>query len=82
MIKITRHSLVDNCGFSLRARNVLINNSENFGVQWTPEDACKLKLSHLEGFSLIKLNSLRNSGKKTVAEIVDCCRKAGVKLNP
>lgn len=80
MKKISKNTLIKDCGLSIRAQNILYNQSESMGVPWGSLDHSPLKIGDLKNLSLLDLRCFRNCGDKTVKEIVALAERAGVKL--
>ena len=80
MKKINKNTLIRNCGFSVRAQNVLYLNSEKMGVPCTTSNISPLKLGDLSKISIADLKSFRQCGDKTVVEITVLAESAGVKF--
>lgn len=80
MIKIKRSLPVIHCDISVRARNVLCNNSDLFGVEIVPGYPEVLTVGHLATGSKRELRHRRGAGNKTLKEIEDLCSRAGIKM--
>ena len=71
--KLSKDTLITECGLSVRAINVLRAIDCDNGVSI-------IKISDLENLSISRLKRCRNTGKKTIDEIVAKCDSVGVKL--
>lgn len=73
--KLSKDTLITECGFSVRAINILRAIDCDNGVSI-------IKISDLDNLSVSRLKGCRNTGKKTIDEIVAKCDSVGVKLKP
>lgn len=80
MNRITKNTLIRDCGLSVRTHNVLYTNSEKMGVPCTTTDISPLKVNDLRKISLSDIKYFRQCGDKTVREIKVLAEKAGVKF--
>ena len=81
-LNLTKNTLIHNAGLSVRAINVLKGNSQYIRVVkdlvWNHNET-EVTIGHFEGnLTKYQLYKFRNSGKKTVDEIVDVFLEAGV----
>jgi DNA-directed RNA polymerase alpha subunit len=67
--KLSKDTLISNCELSCRAHNVL---------KWLD---CK-KISDLQNVTISYLKTVRNTGQKSIDEIINLCDSVGVKLKP
>lgn len=82
---LTKDTSIYNAGLSVRALNVLKGNSEYIRVVkdlvWNHKET-EVTIGHFEGnLSKCDLYKFRNSGKKTVEEIINVFLNAGVVIN-
>jgi DNA-directed RNA polymerase alpha subunit len=71
--KLSKDTLLTECGLSCRARNVLAANDTYDGHEIR-------KIGDLQHISIGSLKSFRNTGEKTAEEIIKLCHSVGVKL--
>lgn len=81
-LNLTKNTLIHNAGLSVRAINVLKGNSQYIRVVkdlvWNHNET-EVTIGHFEeNLTKYQLYKFRNSGKKTVDEIVDVFLEAGV----
>ena len=79
MKKVSKSTPVYNTDLSVRAKNILYNNGDLFGVECSREPEI-LTVSHLATGSKRHLRFRRGAGPKTLKEIEDLCTRAGLKM--
>ena len=80
MKKIKKILPVFDIDISVRAKNILLNNSDLFGVQIVPGHPYDLTIAHLAKGSKRQLSFRRGAGQKTIEEIDDLCSRAGIEM--
>ena len=80
MKKIKKSLPVIRSDMSVRAKNILYNNSDLFGVEIIPGYPEVLTVGHLATGSKRELRFRRGAGTKTIKEIEDLCTRAGIKM--
>ena len=65
---------------SVRAKNILLNNGDLFGVEVIPGYPYDLTVAHLAKGSKRELSFRRGAGPKSIKEIENLCARAGVKM--
>lgn len=80
MKSVLKNTYVFDCELSTRARNVLLNNSDLFGVEPIPGHPRRLMVKDLKNGSRRDLKFTEGVGQKTYKEIMDLCTKAGIRM--
>jgi DNA-directed RNA polymerase alpha subunit len=73
--KLSKNTLISQCELSVRTHNVLKANDTYDGHEIK-------KIGDLQHISVSSLKSFRNTGQKTVEEIIKLANSVGVKLKP
>lgn len=80
MKKLSKSTPVYNTDLSVRAKNILYNNGDLFGVEVVPGEPEILTVAHLATGSKRHLRFRRGAGPKTLKEIEDLCTRAGLRM--